>query len=39
MAIYFDFVTAPYAVFSYQLAMLFVYNGLGYELKDYRLNG
>jgi hypothetical protein len=28
MAIYIDFVTAPYAVSSNQLAILFVYNGL-----------
>jgi hypothetical protein len=28
MAIYIDFVTAPYAASSNQLAMLFVYNGL-----------
>jgi hypothetical protein len=33
MAIYFNFVTAPYAVFSYQLAMLFVYNGLETVMK------
>jgi hypothetical protein len=29
MAIYIAFVTAPYAASSNQLAMLFVYNGLG----------
>jgi hypothetical protein len=34
MAIYFNFVTDPYAVFSYQLAMFFVYNGLETVMKQ-----